>query len=402
MKVAEITQSMGTEGGGVASSVLEMSRHTRLADLDVHLFSAATDSARVNLADFAGKAHLNKSFGPSSFGFQPALKRDLAALNPDVVHLHGLWGYPSLVLAAGCRRAAKIVSPHGMLDGWARNNARWKKDIVLALFEKQNIASATCIRALCDAERLAIQDYFPDAPIAVIPNGVELPAKKAPAETAGWRSNLPPDAKVILFLGRIHRKKGLAPLLAAVSILHKHNAMGKWHLVIAGWNDDGESAALKQTVGRNGLSDLVHFVGPQFGLDRELSYRAADLFILPSFSEGLPMAILEAWSFALPVVMTAECNIPEGFASASAIQIDTEPEAMANTMRDVLSMEMETLRDIGQRGRTPCGRAVQLGAGYRRHEEALRLGCESWDRCSRIRGHWRDYLRGSGFEFVGI
>lgn len=64
------------------------------------------------------------------------------------------------------------------------------------------------------------------------------------------------------------------------------------------------------------------------------------------------MAILEAWSFALPVVMTAECNIPEGFASASAIQIDTEPEAMANTMRDVLSMEMETLRDIGQRGRT--------------------------------------------------
>lgn len=352
MKIAEITQSLGTEGGGVASSVLDMSRHTRLAGLDVHLFSAATDSARENTANFAGKIHLNNSFGPISFGFQPALRRDLAGLDPEVVHLHGLWGYPSFVLAGGRGHAAKIISPHGMLDGWARNNGRWKKDIVSALFEKRNIASAICIRALCDAERLAIKANFPRAPIAVIPNGVDLPGPEPLGEIAGWRSTLPTDAKVILFLGRIHPKKGLAPLLAALNILRQHNAIGKWHLAIAGWNDGEESIALKKTVASTGLSDVVHFVGPQFGMDRELSYRAADLFILPSFSEGLPMAILEAWSFALPVVMTAECNIPEGFTRGAAIQIQTEPEALAKTMRDVLLMDMDALRDIGQRGRT--------------------------------------------------
>lgn len=352
MRVVEITQSLGLEGGGVASSVLDMSRHMKSPEFDVHLFSAMTESARDNTADFAGKAHLNKSFGPTSFAFQPALRGDLAGLDPEVVHLHGLWGYPSFVLASEGRRAAKIISPHGMLDGWARRNAGWKKDIVSALFEKRNIGSACCIRALCVSERSTIKADFPKAPIAVIPNGVNIPTPKTLGETAGWRHSLPPDAKVILFLGRIHPKKGLASLLAAFSILRRQNAIQKWHLVIAGWNDGQESGALRRAVASAGLSDVVHFVGPQFGLNRDLSYRGADLFILPSFSEGLPMAILEAWSYALPVLMTRECNLPEGFASGAAIEIETEPGALAKVMRDVLSMETNTLRDIGQKGRS--------------------------------------------------
>ncbi len=114
-----------------------------------------------------------------------------------------------------------------------------------------------------------------------------------------------------------------------------------WRLVIAGWDDRGHEASLKQlcrelglpfsdiTAGaigesfpdeRNGAS--VVFAGPAFGASKRRLYEIADAFILPSHSEGLPMAVLEAWAAGLPVLMTEACNLPEGLEVAAAIRID--------------------------------------------------------------------------------
>jgi len=73
----------------------------------------------------------------------------------------------------------------------------------------------------------------------------------------------------------------------------------------------------------------VHFVGPQFGRQKAATLRRADAFVLASQSEGLPLTVLEAWAHRLPVLMTEECNVPEGFAAGAALRVGTDPESIA-------------------------------------------------------------------------
>jgi glycosyltransferase involved in cell wall biosynthesis len=137
---------------------------------------------------------------------------------------------------------------------------------------------------------------------------------------ATWRSNLPEEAKVLLYLGRLHLKKGLANLLQAWSEVRRAGgeAAQNWYLVIAGWDQDGHQASLEAITLQRNIGDTVHFIGPQFGLDKDAAFRSSDAFVLPSLSEGMPLAVLEAWAHGLPVLMTPHCNLPEGFARGAA------------------------------------------------------------------------------------
>jgi glycosyltransferase involved in cell wall biosynthesis len=99
-------------------------------------------------------------------------------------------------------------------------------------------------------------------------------------------------------------------------------------------------------------SPTVIFTGPAFGDTKDALLRRADAFILPSFSEGLPMSVLEAWSYRLPVLMTVHCNIPEGFAADAAIRIGTDPESIAEGMRLLFQSPTSDLRSLGSNGRS--------------------------------------------------
>jgi poly(glycerol-phosphate) alpha-glucosyltransferase len=99
------------------------------------------------------------------------------------------------------------------------------------------------------------------------------------------------------------------------------------------------------------LQSSVFFLGPAFGQEKEDLLRSADAFILPSFSEGLPMSVLEAWSYRLPVVMTPECNLPEGFAADAAIRIETSVESIAEGLGTLFSMNDADLMTMGAKGR---------------------------------------------------
>ncbi|MCK5922851.1 MAG: glycosyltransferase, partial [Methylococcales bacterium] len=217
------------------------------------------------------------------------------------------------------------------------------------LFANESLRKATCIHALCRSEVESIRAYGLKNPIALIPNGVELPSLIS--------DHCPPTSGVkrqLLFLGRIHPKKGLSELLQGWAKVksQKPKDFSNWQLLIAGWDDGNHLAGLKQLASQLGLSwsdeappsdpryqtsDLC-FLGPQFGNDKETLLRSVDGFILPSFSEGLPMSVLEAWSYGLPVMMTEFCNIPEGFEADAAIKI--EPNVESITYGLALWMEM--------------------------------------------------------------
>ena len=312
--------------------------------------------------------------GPRAAGYSPDL---LTALDPkaDLLYAATLWKYPSWAALQWAERNGKpmMAAPHGSLDAWALSNAAWKKKIAAALFKNRQLHKATCLRALCQSEAEAIRAYGLTQPIAVIPNGVDLPDFIESSDEG--RGSTP---RTLLFLGRIHPKKGLPNLIRGFkkALDSRPSTLdAPWQLVIAGWDQGGHEAELTQLCQELGLSfshkmhknhkggdqaldprlstldsDVI-FYGPAFGEEKKALLRRADAFVLPSFSEGLPMSVLEAWSFRLPVVMTPECNLPEGFADDAAIRIETGVESIAGGLETLFSMSESDLHAMGAKGR---------------------------------------------------
>lgn len=353
ISLAVLTGSMSRRAGGLFNSVRALSRHLEQAGVGVQVFAGEDQFSTKDRAAWGETPlHTFPVRGPQVFGYQPELLAALQHMQPDIVHLHGIWMYSSIAAMAWSKTTGpRIISPRGMLDPWAVANSAWKKRFAAALYETRNLRGAACIHALAESERRAIRAYGVRAPIAVIPNGVDPSIGDQSQPSPAWEENLPDDAHKLLFLGRIHPKKGLAALIEAYQQLRSGEA-DQWHLVVAGWDQGDHEAELKAQVTAAGLEQSVHFIGPQFGDDKAATLSAADAFILPSQSEGLPMAILEAWAFRLPVLMTGECNIPEAFPAGAAIEITRNPKDLAEALRQFMALPQAERDRIGEQGRT--------------------------------------------------
>jgi glycosyltransferase involved in cell wall biosynthesis len=286
---------------------------------------------------------------PSRYGPIGSARVMLATIrdeSPDIVHLHDIWG-PATIALRGMLHTSReipvVVSPHGMLDQWALQRSRIKKSIAWFGWTKAVLSRATFIHALCDEEAESIRKAVQNVPVTVIPNGVTLPG-----ELAG---SLGLHQRDVLFLGRIHPKKGLSSLLEAWASIGATGRRG-WRLIVAGWDEGGHEAALKSLAGRLGLGDSVIFKGEMFGEQKGRLFRSVAAFILPSLSEGLPMGVLEAWSYGLPVLMTDACHLTEGFAANAAIRIHPTPESIATGLLQLVGgmsdAERETMGKFGR------------------------------------------------------
>lgn len=341
MKIAALTGISRTAGGlYYACSSLYKELQALPENIGIRVYGAACPHAdRDRGAWEKVPVETYRTCGPLQM---PAGLRDrLEEFGAPLVHLHGIWLGSQWVAEQWRRRTGGrvIISPHGMLDPWALKNAVWKKKLVSALFADRSFANAACIHALCRSEVESIRAYGLDNPVAVIPNGINLPEISSAPRT--WA-----NAKSLLFLGRIHPKKGLKELLHAWV-----GAPEEWRLIIAGWDDGGFEQGLKVLAKELGLSGSVEFVGPKHGEEKDRLLRAADAFVLPSFSEGLPMSVLEAWSYQLPVLMTAFCNLPEGFSSRAAVEVEPYAESIKAGLNELAGLSDEDLMTMGRRGR---------------------------------------------------
>ncbi|MBN2161937.1 MAG: glycosyltransferase [Pontiellaceae bacterium] len=282
----------------------------------------------------------------TALGISFQLQQLLADARGDLVHQHGIWLYDQWAALRWQTKTAKpvVISPHGMLDPWALNSSAWKKRAVERLFARKSLHQATCIHALCRSEAESIRAYGLTNPIAIIPNGVELPVLSPQKST---KEN---NKKTLLFLGRIHPKKGLQQLIEAWGA--ENGAWREnWSLTIAGWDDGGYEPALRSLVDSVGVSGSVQFAGPRFGEEKAELLRSADAFVLPSFSEGLPMSVLEAWAYGLPVLMTGFCNLPEGFSNKAAIRITPDVDSVISGLGQLAGMDADALKSMGANGR---------------------------------------------------
>jgi len=279
-----------------------------------------------------------RSLGPARLGYSPAMLKRVLGQSHDVLHTHGIWSFPSYVTNAWRKRFRRptIISPRGMLDPWALKMSVRKKLIARWLYEDDNLAGASALHALNNAEAAAFRAFGLTNPIAVIPNGIDLPELAEPRPRPAFMAN--DRRKVLLFLARIHPKKGLAELIEAWrAVVAAAPHLGEtWRLIIAGWDDGGHVAGLEALIRKHAIERHVALVGPLYGEAKAAALAHASAFVLPSYSEGMPMSVLEAWSWRLPVFMTPACNLPDGYSRVAAFEIATAPDAMASVLCSAL------------------------------------------------------------------
>jgi glycosyltransferase involved in cell wall biosynthesis len=346
MKVGFLVSSVSREAGGLFQSVRGLAKAVASTNADVRVFGIRDEQSAVDLQEWRPLSVQTFRSRLRAWGYSDQLVPAMLNADLDILSVHGLWKYCSVGSQRWHQRTGRpyVVHSHGMLDLWALRNARWKKRIAAALYENQHLRGAACLRALSEAEARSIRDYGLRNPICVIPNGIDLPDLRG--SDAKTQSENP---KTLLYLGRLHRKKNLANLIRAWNkTFHSQDRNSdSWVLAIAGWDQGGYESELRRTAA--GAS--VVFLGPRFGAEKGECYRACDAFILPSLSEGLPMTVLEAWAHAKPVLMTPECNLPEGFQANAALRIGTTPDEIAAGLKQLAEMSAEDRNQMGNRGR---------------------------------------------------
>jgi poly(glycerol-phosphate) alpha-glucosyltransferase len=352
--VVHITSWLSRQGGGIPAVIWSLSRQTK---------EFGIESCVAGLKDQWNKQDIPDSIevlqgtilGPKAFGFSSDLGTQARAQvsNRSILHVHGLWMYPGILARKLARRAScpLVISPHGMLEPWALSNSPLKKRLAALTFEKTNLRSADCLHALCAAEAENFRAYGLRNPVAVIPNGMDLGMVQTMATRDALRRRFPVigDRQCVLFLSRLHPKKGIENLLEAWRGLTGESR--NWCLLIAGAGSPDYEKHLRVRKDAQGLGDDVIFLGPMYGAEKKDTLAAADIYILPSFSEGFSMAILEAAAAGLPVVQTRECNFPELTSAGGAIEVAPEPEGIRSGLLQLMQLSKPERQEMGRRGR---------------------------------------------------
>jgi glycosyltransferase involved in cell wall biosynthesis len=268
----------------------------------------------------------------------------------DVVHVHGLWLPHSIAarMAAAKLKKPVVSSVHGMLESWELKNKWLKKSIYSLFVEKPSLAGSHCFRALSEQEAADYRRFGLRSPIAVVPNGIGQLARIDPG---AFFQRFPQLAgkEIVLYLSRVHYKKGILNLVNAwPSVLHNHPDA---HLVVAGPDCQGTARMAEEIVARYNLSSTVTFCGTLSGEAKLAALSAARLFCLPSYSEGQSVAVLEALSIGLPVVITAACNVDGVTASGAGIVTSNEPTRLADALGEVLAARASDWRTMSESAR---------------------------------------------------
>jgi glycosyltransferase involved in cell wall biosynthesis len=224
----------------------------------------------------------------------------------EIVHFHGLWqrNFPSISAECRRRKIPYVVSPHGMLEPWAWRHKWWKKWAYFYLFEYRHLSRARRLLTTSTTEARHLQEFFPRSNTMALPFGladVHEPDYAAARRTLGWKE---PEI-IILFLSRIHPKKGLHLLLRALTSLGNNPSLQRARLVIVGGGSASYVRKLKAFVGKERERlPRVDWMGEIWGDAKWTYLQGADLMCMPSYSENFGFAVLESLQVGTRVITT--------------------------------------------------------------------------------------------------
>jgi glycosyltransferase involved in cell wall biosynthesis len=300
---------------------------------------------------------------------------DLEAVvrSAEVVHMHGLWQTQTRRGARAARAAGVpyMITAHGMAEPWALRHKAWKKKVYTALVEGKNLRRASCLHALSRPEIGHLRALAPGTPVCFVPNGVDLGPLEDLPPRASLESEFPELAGkfLLLFYGRLHAKKGLDLLAHAFNELQREYP--DLHLLLAG-KDDGALGPFLRQINDAALASRVTWVGHVHGARARQVWGAADAFILPSYSEGFSMAILEALACRLPVLITTTCHFPELADAGGGIVVEPTAPDVTRGLRSLLERSPAGRAELGCKGRALIERDYTWEQQARRLANAYR------------------------------
>ncbi len=259
----------------------------------------------------------------------------------DVIHIHGLWHFAGLAPYLAGVKTPKCVTIHGLLDRWALANGYWKKKLFGTLFQKSVLDKTELIQINNLDEQNDLQNFLGHAHpnVKIVPNGMNIRNfEKLPEKDIFKKKyNIPKDKKLILFLSRINIKKGLDLLLPAFkTIIAKRNDC---ILVLAG-PDDGYLNETGRFIETESLQESIKLVGMLVGEDKLAAFVDADIFVLPSHSEGFSIATLEALVSGIPSLLSDRVGFGESIRESNAAHlVELNPESIVNGLTKMLDDE---------------------------------------------------------------
>jgi glycosyltransferase involved in cell wall biosynthesis len=374
LAVLHIIATVDPASGGPIESLLQYARQRRDGDPETHVVSLdAPDAACVRafpLTLFTCGSSKPRSRTPwGHYGYQPALVRWLRAHVHDyqAVIVHGLWNYTAMA-ARGALVGAGVpyaVFTHGMLDPWFRKTYPIKTLVKQAFWlfcEGPLLNNADAIFFTTEDERLTSRDAFYPYRVKeqVVGLGIADVAGDPVAQIATFRAGLPAlgDRRYLLYLSRIHPKKGIDMLIAGFAELARDHP--DCDLVIAGPNQVGWQSDLVQQARQAGLADRIHWPGMLTGDRKWGAFHGCDAFVLPSHQENFGIVVVEALACAKPVLITDKVQIWREVAEAGAglVGADT-PDATRAVLAEFLALEDRAA--MGDRARTLFETRFEIG-----------------------------------------
>lgn len=305
----------------------------------------------------------------------------------DVAHLHTPWELCNFQLARILRhkRIPYVVTIHGMLDDWSMNHKKLKKSTFLSIGGRSLFRKATTIHFTAQAEKEQALQWIPGADRSLVQcYALDLSSyNPLPGVEPALRAfpQIHRDSRKILFLSRVHPKKGLELLLRAAAILKQQSL--PFQILIAGPGDAPYVASLNKLAAELGVDDVTLFLGMVRGVEKRSLYEAADVFVLPTYQENFGLVLAEAMACGTAVVTTHGTDVWRELQEGGALIVDTSPDQIAEAILVIIS-DPEKCRRIGQQGLDFVYKWLDrntVSAAYERmYRNAIERGCPPFRR----------------------
>ncbi len=339
MKLVHVVPHIDQEAAGPSYSVPRLCQSLAICGNEVELTCLA---ARGNIPGVALDLHPQWPI-LSRFAVSSSLARALGhkAQEVDIVHNHSLWSMVNV--AAGWvvpgRRAKLVTSPRGTLSTWALSRSRGVKRVLWPL-QRRALSRADLLHATSEVELQEIRAQGFTAPVAVVPNGIDLPDLPLLRPDTGVRT--------LLFLSRIHPTKGLDRLLQAWAQLQPVHP--QWRLVIAGRGEQAHMHEVQSLAAALGVRHVA-FPGPLYGDAKAQAYFEADLFVLPTHSENFGMVVAEALAHGCPAMVSRGAPWPGLEPEGCGWWVDNSVQTLTAALDTAMQLPPEQLATMGLLGR---------------------------------------------------
>lgn len=338
MKIIQIVPGLAL--GGPTFSVTMLTRQLMNSGHDVQLYAHDKDICGfddLNIHPF----RIQKFPYNKQLAYSLSLKTEIkeGSRDADIIQTNSLWQYPNFVInnVPKTSSAKIVIAPRGTLSEYALSLSSRKKKIVLALGQRKALKRAHLLIATCEKEYHDIRKFGLSQPVAVIPNGLELPT----LGTVSKKHN-------ILFLARIHKVKGLDILLDVWEEIIRESQFSDWNLIVAGPTD---SDYAKQMIARASTLKRVSFVGELHGIEKRIIMSESAIYILPTHTENFGISIAEALAHETPVITTTGAPWAGLDEHNCGRWVVLSHENIKDSLREMMKKPLSELYLMGKNGR---------------------------------------------------